>query len=667
MIVHKNMPSKWGNNLPHIMLDAMPICSNCWSSELRMIACNEHAVKLFNLSSKEEYLRRFFELSPEFQSDGRRSRDQVTAYVQQAFDEGYARFAWTHRKLSGEEIPMEITLIRSENPYNGKPIVAGYARDLREQNEASAKLHEAEERTQIMLDATPLCANFWDRHYNNIDCNQEAVKLFELKNKQEYLERFFELSPQYQPCGKPSTDIALENINLAFQTGYCRFEWMHQKLNGEPIPSEITLVRVRHRDEFIVVGYTRDLRELKAMLAEMHKAEDDLRLARDAAEESTKAKSEFLANMSHEIRTPMNGILGLLNLILKTELTPKQHDYISKTKLSASNLLRIINDILDFSKIEAGKLEMERVAFNLRETFSEISSILEEKIREKNLEFRVLLPSDLPETIIGDPLRLRQILTNLIDNAVKFTQSGSVAIVVKHIPSERGKNCFSFCVQDTGIGMTDEQARALFTPFTQADSSITRKYGGTGLGLAICRNLVHMMGGDIWVESRLGEGSAFFFTTCFDTISGTQDGTNAPDANPESPSESPASGARILLVEDNEINQIIAKELLTSEGYTVDIAENGQEAFDKVNAGNYALVLMDIQMPVMDGLSATRAIRQTGRHDALPIIAMSAHAMAGDMEKSLESGMNSHLTKPIDPPVLYHTLRKWLDRTEASA
>ncbi len=651
-----------------IMLDATPMCASFWDKDCKNIDCNQEAVNLFGLSSKQEYLDRFFELSPERQPDGRLSSEKAMENISIALRNGYHRFEWMHQKLDGEPIPAEITLVRVKR--RDGYIVAGYTRDLREIRASMDKMREADERTQVMLDATPLCCNLWDKDFNNIDCNQEAVTLFGLGAKQEYLDSFFKLSPERQPDGRLSSEKALEKITTAFRDGYCRFEWMHQKLDGERIPSEITLVRVRHRGEFIVAGYTRDLRELKAMLAEMHKVEDDLRLARDAAEESARAKSEFLANMSHEIRTPMNGIIGMLHLLLNTELRPAQLSYLQKTLYSANNLLRIINDILDFSKIEAGKLEIEKVPFSLRDVCEELENVFAARIAEKGLDFHMEADT-IPQTrILGDPLRLKQVLFNLVSNAVKFTEKGEIRVRIENRGLDSAWAGYVFSVRDTGIGLTPEQIGRLFSPFTQADASTTRKYGGTGLGLAISKNLVNMMHGDIWVESEPGKGATFFFTAGFEVDSAEALPHFAvPDCPAgESPPLMPAlvpdkkRGGRILLVEDNEINRIIAEELLKTVGYEVDVANNGEEALRMVGRQQYVLVLMDIQMPVMDGLTATRRIRAGGGFDDLPIVAMSAHAMAGDKEKSLECGMDDHITKPISPDVLYATLDFWIGR-----
>ncbi len=643
-----------------IMLDALPMCCNFWDQNYNNVDCNEEAARLFELSGKREYLERFAELSPEYQPDGRLSSESALEKIRTAFDTGYCRFEWMHQKLNGEPVPAEITLVRVK--HRDGYIVAGYTRDLRELKAMLAETREADERTQIMLDAMPMCCNFWDKDYNNIDCNEEAARLFDLASKQEYLDRFAELSPEYQPDGRLSSESALEKIRTAFDAGYCRFEWMHQKLSGEPVPAEITLVRVKHRDGYIVAGYTRDLRELKAMLAEMREAEEKLRQARDAAEQSAKAKSEFLANMSHEIRTPMNAILGMTHLLFRTDLTPKQRDYLSKTEQSAALLLRVINDILDFSKIEAGRLEMEKIDFSPADVVQGVADIVAGQVAEKKLDFRTLIDPAVPARLLGDPVRLKQIILNLANNAVKFTQQGDISIAITEQSRLADSRTLLFSVTDSGIGMTREQVDGLFTPFTQADTSTTRKYGGTGLGLAICKRLVELMHGEIWCESAPGKGTTFHFTARFAPAEDHRPDLlcNAPSAEN---SEECAAGIRLLLAEDNEINRIIALELLQIKGYAADVAATGQEALDLLEKNPYALVLMDIQMPVMDGLTATKRIRSDPRFRDLPIVAMTAHAMSGDRELSLAAGMNDHITKPIDPEALYTTLRKWIPHT----
>ncbi|MDL2314411.1 response regulator [Desulfovibrio sp. OttesenSCG-928-C14] len=543
---------------------------------------------------------------------------------------------------------------------------------------AGQRLAEAEQRTQIMLDAMPMCCNFWDENLNNIDCNEAAPRLFGFSSKQEYLKRFYELSPETQPDGSPSAALVKEKIQEAFREGWVRFEWLHRKPDGEAIPAEITLVRVRRGQGYIVAGYTRDLREQKAMLNAMHKTQDELRLARDLAEKSAKAKSEFLANMSHEIRTPMNAIMGMLHLLGETGLSEKQSAYVERAEHSTRLLLRIINDILDFSKIDAGRLEMEQIDFSMERLIGNVRGLIGVQAEAKGLEFTIESAPDVPDILNGDPVRLEQILINLSNNAVKFTSSGFVSIKIsrQEPAGDPGRVKLLFEVSDSGIGISREQAESLFTPFTQADTSTTRKYGGTGLGLAISRSLAELMHGSIWCEGRPEGGSRFSFTAELGCPRKAEAKKRSETLAEEAPSKAygaadeaedsfqSLSGLRVLLAEDNEINQMIAIELLESKGITVDAVSNGLQALKALRENSYDVILMDIQMPEMDGLSATAQIRTNPAYENLPIIAMTAHAMQGDREASLGGGMNDHLTKPIDPRLLYETLRAWDKRAK---
>ena len=533
---------------------------------------------------------------------------------------------------------------------------------LKRHEAAQRKADLAEERVQIMFNATPLCCNLWDENFNNIDCNDEAVRLFNLKDKNAYLDNFHKLSPVVQPGGEPSKDLAHRYIEQAFQTGYARFEWMHQKFDGDPVPSEITLVRVSWGGTPYVAGYTRDLREQKAMLSEMDAAYEALRIARDMALRNTEAKSEFLATMSHEIRTPMNAIIGMSHLLSKTELTEKQLDYVSKTSSAAELLLRIINDILDFSKIEAGKLDMESVAFSMADLFGELHDFFRATLRDKQLSLSFEGVELLPESVVGDPVRLKQVFLNLMSNAIKFTPAGAITVSIEDVTRDEDVFQIKCFVRDTGIGMTAEQAQRIFSAFSQADSSTTRKYGGTGLGLAISRQLVKLMGGNIWCESVVDSGTTFYFT--MKLMKDLQPEKRALRDEDILMGAQPAQerlSCKILLAEDNEINQMIAVELLEGVGYQVVVANNGEEAVNLLLADkSIDIVLMDIQMPVLDGLEATKRIRGYSQFANIPIIAMTARAMAGDKERSLEAGMSDHITKPIVTEELYAVLKRWL-------
>ncbi|CAG5068274.1 Sensor histidine kinase RcsC [Dyadobacter sp. CECT 9623] len=616
--------------------------------ESGILDCNQAAVKMLACKDKIELLSLHpATFSPEFQPDGKRSAEKALEMDRLAYETGYTRFEWIHRKITGEEFPVEVTL--SPVPINNKKVLLVVWHDISDRKRAE----EAIRRSEAMLSESQQLTHSGSWEADLITGqNYWSAEAF----------RIFGLEPD---SAGPNTDVFSKMIHPDDLHLYKTHIW--EAINKmSPASFDLRIVLPDGQIKFIhaigkpfcdATGKVVKLYGAIMDIDNQKKTEKELIHAKEMAEMAAIAKSQFLSTMSHEIRTPMNAVIGFTHLLLQQDPRPEQMEYLNILKFSAENLLVLINDILDFSKIEAGKIEFEEVDFNVLSLLENIRSGILQKANEKGIMLKLKVSNDVNVTVVGDPVRLGQILTNLVSNAVKFTETGKVTIS-SEVTSRRGNVItLDFKVQDTGIGIPPGKIDNIFDSFTQATSDTTRKYGGSGLGLTITKRLLELQHSKIFVESEPGKGSVFYFSLTF-RIS-EKHFTEKINGSPTN--KFSLEGMRLLIVEDNAINVLLMRNFMKQWNVQYDVAENGLVALEKVQTTDYDLVLMDLQMPEMDGYEATLRIRQLPdeKYTKLPIIALTASAMMDIKDIAFTVGMNDYISKPFTPAELYSKIASY--------
>jgi PAS domain S-box-containing protein len=642
------------------IIDAAPVGLNMWDDNFNIIGCNDAIQTIFGIP-KQYYIDHFKEFSPEYQNDGVKSVDKVKELQTRVRTGEIIVSEWEHCTATGEPIPCEITMTRVA--YNNKQILLVYVYDLRNLKKMEKAVLDAE-KTRALIDSVPLSCTLIDKNSNMLSCNESAVEFFKLPGKDDIQRMFVDLMPEYQSDGSNSVRRAEEAIRIAYDDGYLFIpEWTHRSLDGELLPCEVTLVRVEYGGDHIIAGYARDMRAAKEAEAKTREAAE--------AEAANKAKSSFLATMSHEIRTPMNAILGITEIQLQNKkLLPDTKEALNIIYNSGYSLLGIINDLLDLSKIEAGKLELMDSRYETASLISDTINLNTARIGSKPIQFKLHVEDDLPFELIGDELRVKQILNNLLSNAFKYTDSGEVKLSFSAETAGK-KVTLEIIVKDTGQGMTEEQVKSLFDAYSRFNMKANRFVEGTGLGMNIVQHLVNMMGGDISVDSVSGEGTevtvhlvqgyagpAKLGSEVVESLKGFRMAGMSKVKKAQVVREYMPYG-KVLVVDDMETNLYVAKGFLLPYELKVETALSGIEAIKRIERGDeYDIVFMDHMMPVMDGIETVKQIR--GKGYGKPIIALTANAVAGQADMFMANGFDGFISKPIDIRELNAALNKYV-------
>ncbi|MGF6375436.1 PAS domain S-box-containing protein [Clostridiales Family XIII bacterium PM5-7] len=622
-----------------LMLDMNPLITSLWDEQFNLIDCNQVALDVLGVSDAEEYAIGFSSfLNPEYQPDGERSDEKGKRLFSEAIEHGFLRFDWTYLTKSGEELPVETSLIRAET-LEGPQIVA-YSRDLREIKREQAKAEEATALTDIMLNECPMSAIIMDEHSQVLDCNVAAIELYGAKDKEDLIKN---IHGKYSTVDFSKEDDAALGANPE-NSLLGTYEWNMRHANGEIIPTEVTLKQIPGPDgKPQIIAYSRDLREIKARMVEIEKTHDELVKAKNAAEEGMRAKSAFLANMSHEIRTPLNAIIGMTHIAKKSKDEEKKDYCLDKITDASEHLLGVINDVLDMSKIDAGHFELYNTDFVLEKMLSRLSDVMTFRIDQKQQTLLINIDPDVPQAIVTDQQRLNQVFMNLLGNATKFTPENgliTVDISVKDVDADGRNYELLFKVTDNGIGIEPEKLAKLFHSFEQADNSISRQYGGTGLGLAISKTIVEHMQGSIWVESTPGEGSTFYFT--IKTKRGIASAFSKIDPSID------VKNVSILIVDDMPEVLESFSAITAQLGFDSRTISDPTLVLDELDKKTANIIFIDWLMPAMDGIELTRQIRRRYGENVV-VIMISAMEWSKIETQATSAGVDRFIPKPLLP------------------
>ena len=639
------------NGRIQLVLDSAPMSVTIYDDNYAIIDCNMEAVKLFGLSTKEEFIKalneRYHDFFPPFQPCRTKTTDKLKWLFEQATTNGRVQLEWMHLTADGQELPTSVTFVRVE--YKDSFMLVAYVNDLREVKAAQAKEREALEFGNTLYDISPVFVDVWDENINLIDCNNQALSLFGVSSKEEFIRRVDDFFPEYQPCGTPTKEKYRRYFQQALDEGHVRFEFMHLDGNGDELPVETIYVRITRQGKPVLVGFNHDLRQLK-------KAQQ-----LEVAEESSKAKSRFLARMSHEIRTPITAVLGITEIHLRNQVMPPHtEEAFAKIYDSSKTLLSIVNDILDFSKIESGKMPLINNEYDVASLVSDAGQLHLVYLDSKDVTFKMNVDAQLPAKIIGDALRIRQIINNLLTNAFKYTEHGMVELSLKCETKKDNDVILVISIQDTGVGMTQEQIEELEdlnSEYVRLHEQEKPFVSGTGLGLPIVYSLVQMMDAQFNLTSEVNKGTNI--NICIpQKISGTEilgaelahslqnfessTWTKTLTFTPES-----MPYGKVLVVDDVDSNLYVAEAMLESFDLNIELCESGQDAIDKIRQGKiYDIIFLDHMMPGIDGMETAKILR--GMDYNHPIVALTANALKGQAELFMNNGFSGFMSKPLD-------------------